>query len=111
MAQLYDFIRSPAALSRLPPQFDICQKKCDIVNYERSEVPARSPDRADGASVMKKVLLARELKKPIMEKSGFLERTGVAIKVPGAPGVFLYGIKYTDVGPDVKALIEAAVSK
>ncbi len=32
-------------------------------------------------------------------------------KVPGSPGVFLYGIKYTDIGPDVKALIEAAVSK
>jgi len=32
-------------------------------------------------------------------------------KVPGAPGTFLYGIKYTDVEPGVKALIEAAVKK
>jgi CheY-like chemotaxis protein len=32
-------------------------------------------------------------------------------KVPGEPGVFLYGIRYTDVAPGVKALIEAAVKK
>jgi len=32
-------------------------------------------------------------------------------KVPGEPGVFLYGIKFTDVEPGVKALIEAAVKK
>jgi len=32
-------------------------------------------------------------------------------KVPGSPGTFLYGIKYTDVEPGVKALIEAAVKK
>lgn len=32
-------------------------------------------------------------------------------KVPDAPGVFLYGIKYTDVEPAVKSLIEATVNK
>lgn len=32
-------------------------------------------------------------------------------KVPGAPEAFLYGIKFTDVDPDVKSLIEAAVNK
>jgi CheY-like chemotaxis protein len=32
-------------------------------------------------------------------------------KVPGAPGTFFYGIKFTDVDPGVKALIEAAVKK
>jgi response regulator RpfG family c-di-GMP phosphodiesterase len=32
-------------------------------------------------------------------------------KVPSAPGVFLYGIKYTDVEPEVKSLIEATIKK
>jgi CheY-like chemotaxis protein len=32
-------------------------------------------------------------------------------KLKGSPGVFLYGIKYTDIEPSVKVLIDAAVSK
>jgi len=32
-------------------------------------------------------------------------------KVPGEPGVFLYGIKFTDVEPGIKALIETTVMK
>jgi DNA-binding response OmpR family regulator len=32
-------------------------------------------------------------------------------KAPAAPESFLYGIKFTDVEPDVKALIEAAIKK
>ncbi len=31
--------------------------------------------------------------------------------VPASTGVFLYGIQYTDIEPDVKSLIEAAVNK